>query len=103
LQQQREAPSSLKEQLRAVPEEKLLPRPEHLTPEAQVQEHPREPVDDNSLIIQTKKGRVRGATLTATTGKKVDAWFGIPYAQKPLGEQYLLFDIHLIVSALLPL
>ncbi|KAJ8684458.1 hypothetical protein QAD02_020250 [Eretmocerus hayati] len=35
---------------------------------------------------QTKKGWVRGKTLTATTGNKVDAWFGIPYAQKPIGN-----------------
>ncbi|PNF29354.1 Acetylcholinesterase [Cryptotermes secundus] len=37
------------------------------------------------LIIETKKGRVRGITLTAATGKLVDAWLGIPYAQKPVG------------------
>ena len=30
-------------------------------------------------------GRIRGTTLTATTGKQVDAWMGIPYAQKPIG------------------
>ena len=41
--------------------------------------------DDDPLIVQTRKGRVKGATLSAATGKKVDAWFGIPYAQKPLG------------------
>ncbi|XP_052132123.1 acetylcholinesterase-like [Frankliniella occidentalis] len=33
----------------------------------------------------TKKGRVRGVTLRAATGKDVDAWLGIPYAQKPIG------------------
>lgn len=37
------------------------------------------------LIVRTRKGMVRGRTLTATTGKEVDAWFSIPYAQKPLG------------------
>ncbi|XP_057331587.1 acetylcholinesterase-like [Microplitis mediator] len=40
---------------------------------------------DDSLIIQTRKGRVKGITQTAASGKKVDAWYGIPYAQKPLG------------------
>ncbi|XP_051153447.1 acetylcholinesterase-like [Leptopilina boulardi] len=42
--------------------------------------------EDDHLIVQTRTGRVKGMTLTATTGKKVDAWFGIPYAQKPIGS-----------------
>jgi len=41
--------------------------------------------NNDPLIVHTKKGMVRGKTLTATTGKEVDAWLGIPYAQKPLG------------------
>jgi len=41
---------------------------------------------DDPLIVRTKKGMVRGKTLKAATGKEVDAWFGIPYAQKPLGK-----------------
>ncbi|XP_046823958.1 acetylcholinesterase-like isoform X2 [Vespa crabro] len=41
--------------------------------------------NDDPLIVQTRKGKVKGKTLTATTGKEVDAWLGIPYAQKPLG------------------
>lgn len=45
---------------------------------------------DDPLIVETKKGKVRGTTLTAVTGKLVDAWLGIPYAQKPLGEFPLL-------------
>lgn len=44
------------------------------------------PTDSDPLVIQTRNGRVRGATLKAATGNKVDAWFGIPYAQKPIGE-----------------
>ncbi|KAJ9587338.1 hypothetical protein L9F63_019139, partial [Diploptera punctata] len=40
---------------------------------------------EDPLIIETKKGKVRGTTLTAATGKLVDAWLGIPYAQKPIG------------------
>lgn len=43
-------------------------------------------VNDDPLVVQTKKGRVRGITLTAATGKQVDAWLGVPYAQKPLGS-----------------
>lgn len=43
--------------------------------------------DHDPLVVMTKKGRVRGTTLTAATGKTVDAWLGIPYAQKPIGER----------------
>lgn len=42
--------------------------------------------NDDPLVVQTRKGKVKGKTMTATTGKEVDAWFGIPYAQKPLGR-----------------
>ncbi|XP_076648871.1 acetylcholinesterase [Halictus rubicundus] len=41
--------------------------------------------NDDPLVVQTRKGKVRGKTMTATTGKEVDAWLGIPYAQKPVG------------------
>lgn len=41
---------------------------------------------DDPLVVRTRKGMARGKTLVATTGKSVDAWFGIPYAQKPIGE-----------------
>lgn len=45
--------------------------------------------EEDSLIIHTKNGRIRGLTLAAATGKLVDTWYGIPYAKKPLGnEQY---------------
>ncbi|XP_029672946.1 acetylcholinesterase-like [Formica exsecta] len=40
---------------------------------------------NDPLVVRTRKGMARGKTLTATTGKEVDAWFVIPYAQKPLG------------------
>ncbi|XP_011496587.1 PREDICTED: acetylcholinesterase-like [Ceratosolen solmsi marchali] len=86
LQQERELPGSLKAQVAVAAEDELLPQPEHLAAEAQAQQQPEELSGENSLVVKTKKGRVRGATLTATTGKKVDAWFGIPYAQKPLGN-----------------
>lgn len=42
--------------------------------------------DDDPLVVQLKKGKIRGVTVTAATGKKVDAWMGIPYAQKPVGN-----------------
>ncbi|XP_055377991.1 acetylcholinesterase-like isoform X2 [Condylostylus longicornis] len=41
--------------------------------------------EENPLLIQTDKGKIMGTTLVAPTGKKVDAWLGIPYAQPPLG------------------
>lgn len=37
------------------------------------------------MIVTTNKGRVRGTTLVSPTGKKIDAWLGIPYAQPPVG------------------
>lgn len=40
---------------------------------------------DDPLVIHTTKGKIRGITQNATTGKLVDAWLGIPYAKKPLG------------------
>jgi hypothetical protein len=41
---------------------------------------------DDPLVVRTRKGMVRGKTMAAKTGKSVDAWLGIPYAQKPIGE-----------------
>uniref|UniRef100_A0A0P4WKV8 Carboxylic ester hydrolase n=1 Tax=Scylla olivacea TaxID=85551 RepID=A0A0P4WKV8_SCYOL len=38
------------------------------------------------LVVQTLKGSVRGKTLTTVTGRQVDAWYNIPYAQPPVGE-----------------
>ncbi|CAB0008422.1 unnamed protein product [Nesidiocoris tenuis] len=40
----------------------------------------------DELLIETDKGKVRGTILQAATGKYVDAWLGIPYAQKPVGK-----------------
>lgn len=45
-----------------------------------------EETKDDPLVVATTKGRVRGITLQAPSGKYVDAWLGIPYAQKPLGK-----------------
>lgn len=36
-------------------------------------------------MITTSKGKVRGQTITAPSGKLVDAWYGIPYAEPPVG------------------
>nr|AIY62314.1 acetylcholinesterase 1B [Lepeophtheirus salmonis] len=38
------------------------------------------------LVITTRKGKIRGVTLKSATNKEVDAWYGIPYAQPPVGN-----------------
>ncbi|GFY56268.1 acetylcholinesterase [Trichonephila inaurata madagascariensis] len=43
-------------------------------------------VEDESLIVQTTKGRVRGITLPTGHGKEVDVFLGIPYAKPPVGK-----------------
>lgn len=45
-----------------------------------------DPADGDPMVIRTTKGKVRGVTQKASTGKLVDAWLGIPYAQKPIGQ-----------------
>jgi hypothetical protein len=67
--------------------------PLDLAHESRVSEGSGHGLQDDPLIIETKKGKVRGITLTAATGKLVDAWLGIPYAQKPVGEFPLLQHI----------
>lgn len=68
--------TSSREDARSSRSSEELPRPAALVG------HP----TDDPLVVRTRKGMVRGKTLVATTGKEVDAWFGIPYAQKPVGE-----------------
>ncbi|KAK4310704.1 hypothetical protein Pmani_017733 [Petrolisthes manimaculis] len=38
------------------------------------------------LVVQTSKGAVKGVTLQTSTGRQVDAWYNIPFAQPPIGE-----------------
>lgn len=38
------------------------------------------------LVVQTKGGAVKGITQTSVTGRQVDAWYGIPFAQPPIGD-----------------
>jgi len=45
-----------------------------------------QPDPHDPLLITTKSGQVRGTTFMSSTGKEVDAWLGIPYAEKPIGE-----------------
>ena len=41
---------------------------------------------DPSLVVNTLSGLVRGETVQAATGKQVDMWNSIPFAQPPVGE-----------------
>ncbi|CRK91881.1 CLUMA_CG005501, isoform A [Clunio marinus] len=41
--------------------------------------------ENDPLIVTTDKGKVRGLTLNSPSGRKVDVWLGIPYAQPPVG------------------
>lgn len=42
--------------------------------------------NSDELLVKTNKGVVRGVTLDLVTGKKVDAFLGIPYAKPPIGK-----------------
>ncbi|XP_043236715.1 acetylcholinesterase-like [Amphibalanus amphitrite] len=42
--------------------------------------------EHGDLVVRTDNGLLKGITLTAATGRQVDAWLGIPYAQPPLGN-----------------
>ncbi|KAK5643629.1 hypothetical protein RI129_007474 [Pyrocoelia pectoralis] len=43
-------------------------------------------VSSNELIVNTAYGKIRGVSETAATGKQVNVWYGIPYAEKPIGN-----------------
>ena len=38
------------------------------------------------LVVGSKSGRVRGVRQRAANGKDVDVWWGIPYAEPPIGD-----------------
>ena len=38
------------------------------------------------LNVETKDGLVQGIRQKAATGREVDMWWGIPYAEPPLGD-----------------
>lgn len=42
--------------------------------------------DESSLDIRTDKGTIRGITEISSTGKKVDSWYGIPFAKPPVNN-----------------
>lgn len=45
-----------------------------------------DPDENDPLVVTINKGKVRGKTITASTGKKLDVFLGIPYAQPPIGS-----------------
>jgi len=45
-----------------------------------------EAIISDDLIVDTNKGKIRGVTLKSATNKDVDVWYGIPYAQPPVGD-----------------
>lgn len=40
--------------------------------------------DESPLDIKTDKGIIQGITEVTSTGKKVDSWYGIPFAKPPV-------------------
>ena len=38
------------------------------------------------LVVNTKKGKVKGKTVRTPLGGEVDVWYSIPYAQPPIGD-----------------
>lgn len=47
--------------------------------------NPLDPEESDPLVVKIEKGKIRGKTVTAATGKKVDVFLSIPYAQPPIG------------------
>ena len=43
------------------------------------------PEEEDELVVETNKGLLRGITMTAVTGRQVDAWLGVPFAKPPVG------------------
>ena len=40
----------------------------------------------NNLVIETRTGQVEGQRQVAANGAQVDMFWGIPYAEPPLGD-----------------
>lgn len=41
---------------------------------------------DRNLVVNTSSGQVEGIRQFSATGKPVDMFWGIPYAEPPVGE-----------------
>ena len=41
---------------------------------------------NDGLLVTTKSGKIKGVRETAANGCPVDMWWGIPYAEPPIGE-----------------
>ena len=42
--------------------------------------------NNEPLVIETTSGKVGGQRKTAANGKPVDMWWGIPFAEPPIGD-----------------
>lgn len=42
--------------------------------------------NNEPMVIETKAGKVEGLRQKAANGQAVDMWWGIPYAEPPLGD-----------------
>ncbi len=40
----------------------------------------------DDLVLETTTGRIRGVRQRADNGRDVDVWWGIPFAEPPVGE-----------------
>ena len=40
----------------------------------------------NHLVIDTNSGTIKGRRQNAANGKSVDVWWGIPFAEPPIGD-----------------
>ena len=40
----------------------------------------------NDLLVMTESGKLEGIRQTAANGRPVDIWWGIPYAEPPIGN-----------------
>lgn len=42
--------------------------------------------NNEPLVIETSGGKVQGLRQKAANGQAVDMWWGIPYAEPPIGD-----------------
>ena len=56
---------------------KKYPNCNHLNEEMKINDH---------LLVKTKSGKVKGQHELAANGCPVDTWWGIPYAEPPIGD-----------------
>ena len=48
---------------------------------------------EESLVVHTSNGKVKGERQMSDLGKQVDTWDSIPYAEPPLGNLRYIIDL----------